>query len=290
MTSAWSIRSAGAISHGPRVRAWHNARRPPGAPRPPLHNNNAHHRSDLLSHRDSGRAAVRNFQDRDPGPVQRHGGAAACTRDLAGSGRGGHAAASCASSICSACALSGGVYDRANMPILLTGPGIGVVVGTLIFGMVRQDVLRLVIGAIAIAFALNNLFGWAKNRPPTQTSWPRGVFWSSISGLTSFLRMPAGHRSWRICCRCASRRGSTSGRRCGSSSRRITPRSSPTLPGTAGHEQSLTALVLLPLVPVGVWLGVHDPGQDQRSRVLPDQLRALLGIGVKLVYDGITQV
>jgi hypothetical protein len=31
-----------------------------------------------------------------------------------------------------------------------------------------------------IAFALNNLFGWAKNRPPATASWPRG---SLVGGL-----------------------------------------------------------------------------------------------------------
>ena len=43
-----------------------------------------------------------------------------------------------------------GVYDRPNMPILIVGLVAGVVVGTLIFGLVRQDVLRLAIGGIAI--------------------------------------------------------------------------------------------------------------------------------------------
>src|ERR1700687_5767400 len=84
-----------------------------------------------------------------------------------------------------------GIYDRRNMPILLTGLTIGVIVGSLIFRLVRQDVLRLVIGAMAIAFALNNLLGWAKNRPPAAASWPRGVAWSAVSGLTSFLAHPA---------------------------------------------------------------------------------------------------
>ena len=52
-----------------------------------------------------------------------------------------------------------GIYDRRNMPILLTGLAVGIVLGSLMFRLVHQDMLRLLIGAIAIAFALNNLFG-----------------------------------------------------------------------------------------------------------------------------------
>jgi uncharacterized membrane protein YfcA len=184
-----------------------------------------------------------------------------------------------------------GVYDRRNMPILVTGLVIGVIVGTLIFGVVRQDVLRLVIGAIAIAFALNNLFGWAKNRPSTKTSWPRGVFWSSLSGLTSFLahagsapimayllplrldkRMYTGTMVWFFFA---------------SNYAKIIPYA---FLGQLDMSNFVTALVLLPLVPVGVRLGVHIQGKLNERVFYQISYWALLAIGVKLVYDGLTKL
>jgi uncharacterized membrane protein YfcA len=184
-----------------------------------------------------------------------------------------------------------GVYDRPNMPILLTGLAIGVVVGTLIFGLVRQDVLRLVIGAIAIAFALNNLFGWAKKRPPTKTSWPRGVVWSALSGLTSFLahagsapimayllplrldkRVYVGTMVWFFFA---------------SNYSKIIPYA---FLGQLDTSNFVTALVLLPLVPVGVYLGVLIQGKLNERVFYQISYWALLTIGVKLVYDGMTHL
>jgi uncharacterized membrane protein YfcA len=182
-----------------------------------------------------------------------------------------------------------GAYDRCNMPILLTGVAIGVVVGTLIFGLVRQDVLRLVIGAIAIAFALNNLFGWAKNRPPAKASWPRGVFWSALSGLTSFLahagsallmayllplrldkRIYVGTMVWFFFA---------------SNYAKIIPYA---FLGQLDTTNFATALVLLPFVPVGVKLGVLIQGKLDERVFYQVSYWALLAIGIKLVYDGAT--
>ena len=184
-----------------------------------------------------------------------------------------------------------GAYDRRNMPILLAGLAIGVVVGTLIFGLVRQDVLRLVIGAIAIAFALNNLFGWAKNRPPAKASWPRGVFWSALSGLTSFLahagsaplmayllplrldkRIYVGTMVWFFFA---------------SNYAKIIPYA---FLGQLDTTNFVTALVLLPFVPVGVRLGVLSQGKLDERMFYQISYWALLGIGIKLVYDGATML
>ena len=63
-----------------------------------------------------------------------------------------------------------GTYDRRNMPIRLTGLAIGTVGGMLVFTLVPGNVMRIVIGAIAVTFALNNLLGWARNRPPAPLS------------------------------------------------------------------------------------------------------------------------
>lgn len=184
-----------------------------------------------------------------------------------------------------------GVYDRRNMPILLVGLVIGVAVGTLIFGLVRQDVLRLGVGAIAIMFAMNNLVGWAKKRPPTQTSWARGVFWSSVSGLTSFLAHAGSVpvMAYLLPLRLDKREyvGTMVWFFFVSNYAKIIPYA---YLGQLDTSNFLTALVLLPLVPVGVKLGVLIQGKLNERVFYQISYWALLSLGVKLVYDGMAHL
>jgi uncharacterized membrane protein YfcA len=181
-----------------------------------------------------------------------------------------------------------GVYDRRNLPILLAGLLVGIIVGTLMFGVVRQDVLRLVIGAIAVAFALNNLAGWAKNRPPASTSWPRGVFWSSISGVTSFLAHAGSAPVMAYLLPLRLDRhvyvGTTVWFFFASNYAKIIPYAAL---GQLDLGNLATALVLLPLVPVGVSLGIRIQGKLDDQVFYRISYWALLGIGLKLVYDGV---
>jgi len=180
-----------------------------------------------------------------------------------------------------------GVYDRRNMPILLTGVAIGIVLGMFVFKLVPGDIIRIVIGTIAVAFSLNNLFGWARHRPPAKASWPRGIVWSSVSGVTSFIahagsppimayllpqklerRIYVGTTVWFF----------------------FVTNYAKILPyaylGQFDFTNLATALVLLPLVPIGVRLGVVIQGKLDENIFYKVSYWALLGIGLKLLYDG----
>jgi uncharacterized membrane protein YfcA len=50
-----------------------------------------------------------------------------------------------------------------------------------------------------------------------------------------------------------------------------------------------TAAVLLPLMALGVWLGLHVQGRLNERLFYRISYWSLLGIGVKLVYDGVVQ-
>lgn len=184
-----------------------------------------------------------------------------------------------------------GVYDKRNMPILLTGLLIGIVVGTLVFGLVPQDILRLLIGVIATVFALNNLSGWARNRPPAQASWLRGVIWSSLSGLTSFLAHAgsAPMMAYMLPLRLDKRIyvGTMVWFFFASNYIKIVPYA---VLGQLDTSNLLTALVLLPLVPIGVKLGVLIQGRLNERVFYQLSYWALLGIGVKLTYDGLSHL
>ena len=180
-----------------------------------------------------------------------------------------------------------GIYDRRNMPILLTGLAIGIILGMLVFSLVPRDFMRILIGTIAVAFALNNIFGWARNRPPTTASWPRGVFWSSLSGLTSFV---AHAGSPPIMAYLLPQRldrrvyvGTTVWFFFASNYAKLIPYA---YLGQLDLTNLATAAVLLPLVPVGVKLGVVVQGKLNEKIFYQISYWALLGIGLKLLYDG----
>ncbi len=182
-----------------------------------------------------------------------------------------------------------GIYDRRNMPIILTGLAIGVVAGMLVFTLVPRDIMRIAIGTIAITFALNNILGWARNRPRATASWPRGIFWSGLSGLTSFV---AHAGSAPIMAYLLPQRldrklyvGTTVWFFFASNYAKIIPYA---LLGQLDLTNLVTAFMLLPLVPIGVRLGVIIQGKLDEKIFYQISYWALLGIGVKLVYDGTT--
>jgi hypothetical protein len=39
------------------------------------------------------------------------------------------------------------------------------VIGILVFTLIPRDFMRIMIGTIAVVFALNKILGWARNRP-----------------------------------------------------------------------------------------------------------------------------
>jgi hypothetical protein len=182
-----------------------------------------------------------------------------------------------------------GIYDRRNMPILLTGLAIGVVLGMFVFTLVPRDLMRILIGTIAVVFALNNILGWARNRPPTTASWPRGVFWSSLSGLTSFV---AHAGSPPIMAYLLPQRldrkiyvGTTVWFFFASNYAKLIPYA---YLGQLDLTNLATAAVLLPFVPLGVKLGVFVQGKLDEKVFYQLSYWALLGIGLKLLYDGIS--
>ena len=161
----------------------------------------------------------------------------------------------------------------------------------LMFRFVNQDALRLTIGSIAIVFALNNLLGWARRRPAAQASWPRGVLWSSLSGFTSFL---AHSGSAPIMAYLLPQRldkriyvGTTVWFFFASNYAKIVPYG---VLGQLDLTNLATAAVLLPLVPLGVRLGVLIQGRLNEQVFYRISYWALLGIGAKLVYDGLTRI
>lgn len=91
-----------------------------------------------------------------------------------------------------------GRWSRRHLAILLPGALVGIAAGAFAFGTMPADAIRLVIGGIAIVFAVNRWFGVTERvaaRLATSPSPPgrvAGAFWGALSGFTSTLAHAGG--------------------------------------------------------------------------------------------------
>jgi uncharacterized protein len=79
-------------------------------------------------------------------------------------------------------------FSSRNLVILTPSAIIGVAAGSLLAARVSEDVVRLAIGVISIAFVAYMLVRDRLGRAPVEKpSVPSGVLWGSLSGFTSFI-------------------------------------------------------------------------------------------------------
>ncbi|MCX7155687.1 MAG: sulfite exporter TauE/SafE family protein [Rhodocyclales bacterium] len=87
-----------------------------------------------------------------------------------------------------------GRADARNLRIILPGAMIGMALGWLIFGHVDARWIRLLIGIEALLFAFDR-FRAARNSltaVPSAPTFGPGIFWSAVSGFTSFVSHAGG--------------------------------------------------------------------------------------------------
>ena len=86
-----------------------------------------------------------------------------------------------------------GQGDQANLRIIIPGGMVGIVLGALTFQLVDSRWIKAVIGVEALLFGVDRLRqvhrdGGASNAP----ALAKGLFWSSVSGFTSFISHAGG--------------------------------------------------------------------------------------------------
>ena len=84
-------------------------------------------------------------------------------------------------------------WDRLSLAILFSGALLGIAAGALSFRYLDASTIRLVIGTIALGFALSYWLQAAQpGHGPRPPSWRRGGFWGAVSGFTSTLAHAGG--------------------------------------------------------------------------------------------------
>ncbi len=184
-----------------------------------------------------------------------------------------------------------GRYSAVNLRRLMPAAVVGVGAGALAFGALDERWLRVIVGVIAVAFAMQWIVGLARHRGrPPEARQPGvwgGAFWGSITGFTSTLAHAGGPPA---------------------SVYLLPQRLHPTLYvgttvilftvvnyvklvpyawlGQLRTESLATSVVLLPLAPIGIKLGrwLHDRVDEVLFYRIAYGL--LLITGLKLVSEG----
>lgn len=84
-----------------------------------------------------------------------------------------------------------GKWHRGNMAIILPGALLGITIGTLTAGFVSNSGVEIIVGAIAVIFALQKWLKAVPTDPAPPNTW-KGLFWSAASGFTSFIAHAGG--------------------------------------------------------------------------------------------------
>ncbi|MDC0739052.1 sulfite exporter TauE/SafE family protein [Cognatishimia sp. SS12] len=181
-----------------------------------------------------------------------------------------------------------GQWDMAQARILILGGLPGIAMGLALFSVISDDMLRVLLGVIAIGFVLWRNWPWATTR---QTAFPKSVGYVAgfVAGLTSFIShaggppaamylLPQGmgktryHATvtlvfWVI------------------NALKFVPYA---FLGIFTYELFIADLMLAPVALIGVWIGVRVHDVIPEAVFFPFIYFCLAATGVKLIFDALT--
>ncbi len=183
-----------------------------------------------------------------------------------------------------------GTWDKLNLKILLPGALLGTVAGALTFEITNADWIRLLIGLLSIYFVLHYLWGkkfleQLREQKPNKIA---GTFWGGVAGYVSYIAHAGGppvaiyllpqHLSKSVLA------GTTILFFAIINFIKLIPY---VWLGQITQASFFTSLMLLPLAPLGVWLGVYLHHRVSDRIFYWVSYGFLLLAGIKLTYEGI---
>ncbi|WP_241665565.1 sulfite exporter TauE/SafE family protein [Teichococcus oryzae] len=183
-----------------------------------------------------------------------------------------------------------GRWNRREMRVILPGGLFGILIGAFAFGVMTDQAIKLMVGGIALAFLARSLWlgRHGASPAPAAHSAARGGFWSAVSGFTSTIAHAGGPPLAVYLYPLRMERAQLAATTVvffGTVNYvKLLPYA---LLGQLSLSNLLTSLVLLPLAPVGVRLGVWMQRRIS-DRLFYRVIYVLLGAtGLKLVADGL---
>ncbi len=83
-------------------------------------------------------------------------------------------------------------WDRRVLLMMLPGGLLGIAIGWFTAAWVSEQEIRLILGVISVAFALNYWLRLRQNPKPREPEIIKGTFWATITGFTSFVSHAGG--------------------------------------------------------------------------------------------------
>jgi len=179
-------------------------------------------------------------------------------------------------------------WDPVNMRILLPGSVLGILLGTATFRFLDESLIRLLLGVLALGFVLRYWQARTPQQVPTTPSRRAGSFWAAVSGFTSFVAHAGGpplsiyllpqnmDKTLFV--------GTTVVYFTFVNYLKLVPYS---LLGQFSGENLLTSLVLSPLAPLGMWLGIWLHRRIDEKLFYQAVYLMLAAVGLKLLHDGL---
>ena len=182
-----------------------------------------------------------------------------------------------------------GKWHKPNMYILIPAAMVGIAIGTASFRYLDASLIRILIGLVAISFALNF---WLRrpdpNIPAREPSILRGGFWGALSGFTSFVTHGGNPP---VAIYLLPQRLDKTTYVATITILFIFVNYAKLLPyawiGQFTHENLLTSLALLPLVPVGVFIGFWAHKRVPEKLFYRVIYIFLFAAGAKQLVDGV---
>lgn len=179
-------------------------------------------------------------------------------------------------------------WDRPSMRALLPGALVGIAAGALLFREFSDQYLRLTVGAIGVVFALDYWIGRRGAGAPATPSAASGMLWGAVSGFTSTL-IHAGAPAYSVYM--LPKRLDRAVYVGTSAMFFLVVNYVKLLPywwiGLFDARNLTTSLVLAPLAPVGIWLGVWLQRRIAAAPFYRICYGLLLLSGAKLMWDGV---
>lgn len=178
-------------------------------------------------------------------------------------------------------------WDRRNLMLLIPSAAVGIAIGWATAAYVTDAAVRLIVGTIGLVFTLDY---WLKLRPAGhgKAGAPAGLFWGTITGFVSFVSH-AGSPPFQIYVM----------------PQRLAPvvyagtsamvfaavnllKVGPYIAlGQFDRSNLLASLVLMPLAPAGVYLGLWLVRKIPAEPFYRFAYALLLAVSVKLIADGL---
>jgi uncharacterized membrane protein YfcA len=85
-----------------------------------------------------------------------------------------------------------GEWDRRVLAIMLPGALVGIAIGWWTAAWVGEEEIRLILGSVSVAFALNYWLRQRRDITPRAADPVKGALWGALSGFTSFVSHAGG--------------------------------------------------------------------------------------------------